>query len=280
MANAGLTLEEVRDNARAKLKGICGVYRRCDGAEARLCQGHSYGSPIGMGGIGSGESFANNVASLNKLGLKTRLTGKDYTPDTRFKFFGKDLSMPIMAASVSGVNSFGGESVITEKDFCHFVVLGSKEAGTIGWRGDSFNYSLDHPYGIEAIEEAGGLGVQIIKPREQSVIIQFFQLAEKAGCTAVGVDIDGCGSYAMNKNKQPVFRKSLADLRELVKSTSLPVIFKGVMTIEDAETVVESGAAGIGVSNHGGRGAGPHARCRRSPSGYSKSDRAFRNDRR
>lgn len=253
MANLTLTLEEVRDNARAKLKGICGVYKRCDGAENRLCQGHSYGSPIGMGGIGSGESFYHNVTALSKLGLRTLLTGNDFTPDTRFKFFGKELSMPVMAASVSGVNSFGGEAVITEKDFCRYVVLGSKEAGSMGWRGDSFNYSLENPYGIQAIAEAGGHGVQIIKPREQSVIIKFFQLAEKAGCTAVGVDIDGCGSYAMNKNKQPVFRKSLADLKELVKSTPLPVIFKGVMTPSDAETVLESGAAGVGISNHGGR---------------------------
>ena len=248
-----LTLESIRDNARVKLKGICGVYRTCDGAEGRICQGHSYGSPIGMGGTGSGASFANNVEALKALRFKEKLSGPDIIPDTGFEFFGKRISMPVMGASVSGVNSFGGESVITELEFCRAVVLGCRDAGTIGWRGDSFNYSIEHPYGIEAISEALGLGVQIIKPREQKVIMRFFEKAEKAGCIAVGVDLDGCGSYAMNKHNQPVFHKTPMQLREIVKFTSLPVIFKGIMSAEDAEKCVEAGASAIVASNHGGR---------------------------
>jgi isopentenyl diphosphate isomerase/L-lactate dehydrogenase-like FMN-dependent dehydrogenase len=185
--------------------------------------------------------------------LKMSLTGNDFIPDTRFTFFGVDLSMPVMGASVSGVYSFGGEDVIPEQEFCSAVVMGCREAGTLGWRGDSFNYSLENPYGIRAISEAGGRGVQIIKPREQNTIIAFFELAEKALCTAVGVDIDGCGSYAMNAHSQPVFRKTPAELRELVKATRLPVIIKGIMTPFDAEAALEAGAAAIVVSNHGGR---------------------------
>mgnify|MGYP001260140808 CR=1 FL=1 len=38
-----------------------------------------------------------------------------------------------------------------------------------------------------------------------------------------------------------------------VKSTSLPVVLKGIMTAEDAILAVEHGASGIIVSNHGGR---------------------------
>ena len=253
MSQPKLSLEEVRDNARVRLKGICGVYRSCDGTEPRLCQGHSYGSPIGIGGIGSGASFANNVESLKRLHIKTQLSGKDFTPDTQYVFFGHALSMPVMGASVSGVNSFGGESVITEMDFCRSVVQGCKEAGTLGWRGDSFNYSLENHYGIKSIAEVQGHGVQIIKPRSQDAIIKFFAQAEISGCVAVGVDLDGCGSYAMAKHHQPVFRKSPAELKELVASTSLPVIFKGIMCARDAEIAAESGAAVICVSNHGGR---------------------------
>ncbi|GMR62603.1 hypothetical protein PMAYCL1PPCAC_32798, partial [Pristionchus mayeri] len=43
------------------------------------------------------------------------------------------------------------------------------------------------------------------------------------------------------------------DVRELTKSTSLPVIVKGVMRAEDAVEAVSSGVKGIIVSNHGGR---------------------------
>lgn len=253
MADNPQSLEDIRETARGKLKGICGVYRSCDGSEPRLCQGHSYGSAIGIGGIGSGASFLNNVEALKKRRLRTQLIGPDFVPDIRWRFLGKQLSMPIMGASVSGVNSFGGDAVITEPEFCRSVVAGCQAAGTLGWRGDSFNYSLSQPHGIQAIAAAGGWGVQIIKPRDQATIIQFFKLAEQAGCLAVGVDLDGCGSYAMAKHQQPVFRKTRQELKELVHATSLPVIFKGIMSRQDAEYCVEAGAVAIGVSNHGGR---------------------------
>jgi 4-hydroxymandelate oxidase len=46
---------------------------------------------------------------------------------------------------------------------------------------------------------------------------------------------------------------TLADLEWLVGLTSLPVVLKGVMTAEDARIAADSGAAGLIVSNHGGR---------------------------
>jgi 4-hydroxymandelate oxidase len=253
MSNESLSLEQVREAAKAKLKGICGVYRICDGQDVRLCQGHSYGSPIGIGGVGSGASFSNNIAALDKIHIKPSLIGPDFQPDSTFSFFGRRLSMPIMAASLSGNTSFGGDAVITEAEFCRSVVTGCKQAGTMGWRGDSFNYSLENPWGIDAIAEAGGWGVQIIKPRDQATIVSFFKKAEAARCVAVGVDVDGYESNAMTHNNKPVFRKTVQDLKDLVSSTSLPVIVKGIMSVEDAEKAVEAGAAAIVVSNHGGR---------------------------
>ena len=43
------------------------------------------------------------------------------------------------------------------------------------------------------------------------------------------------------------------DLGELVESSPIPIIVKGVLTAEDAELAVAHGAGGIVVSNHGGR---------------------------
>ncbi len=247
------TLEDVRNIAREKLKGICGVYKDCDGDPRRLCQGQSYGRALGIGGIGSGTSFHNNFMALRKYQLKMELVNNDFIPDTKYNFFGKELSMPIMAASVAGVNSFGGEDIISEQDFCKAVVQGCKAAGTLGWRGDTYTYSLEKPYGINAIAEANGFGVKIVKPRSQVTIIKFIKKAEEAGCIAVGVDIDGAGSYAMSAHNKPVFKKSTEDIKELVSATTLPVIIKGIMTVDDAFKAVEAGAAAIVVSNHGGR---------------------------
>lgn len=247
------TVEDVRNIAREKLKGICGVYKDCDGDPRRLCQGQSYGRALGIGGIGSGASFNNNFLALKKYTLKMKLIEEDFTPDTSYNFFGNELTMPIMAASVAGVNSFGGDLVITEQEFCRAVVLGCKAAGTLGWRGDTYTYSLENSFGINAIAEADGFGVKIVKPRDQETIIKFFKKAEEVGCVAVGVDVDGAGSYAMRTHNQPVFKKSVEDIRELVFATKLPVIIKGIMCVEDGINAVESGAAAIVISNHGGR---------------------------
>ncbi len=247
------TPEDVRNIAREKLKGICGVHKDCDGDPRRLCQGQSYGKPLGIGGIGSGASFNNNFLALRKYKLKMKLIGEDFTPDTSYNFFGRELSMPIMAASVAGVNSFGGEKVISEEEFCRSVILGCRDAGTLGWRGDTYTYSLENSYGLNTIAEAGGLGVKIVKPRDQGTIMQFFNKAEDVRCVAVGIDVDGCGSYAMTKHNNPVFKKSHEEIKELISSTTLPVIIKGIMTAEDALLAIEAGAAAIVVSNHGGR---------------------------
>jgi len=253
MSSVVMTLEEVRNKAKEKLKGVCMVYKDCDGNPTRFCQGQHYGRPLGFGGIGSGASFHNNWLALRKIKLKMKLVETHFEPDTTFHFFGKDLSMPIMGASVTGVNSFGGENVIAEREFCQATVCGCIEAGTIAWRGDTYTYSLENSYGLDAIKEAKAGGVKIVKPREQTVIIEFFKKAEEYGVTAVGVDTDGCGSYMMTKHNKPVFKKTSDDIRELVNSTALPVIVKGIMCAEDALEAVNAGALAIVVSNHGGR---------------------------
>lgn len=253
MSSVVMTLEDVRKKAKEKLKGVCMVYKDCDGNPSRFCQGQHYGRPLGFGGIGSGASFHNNWLALRKIKLKMKLVESHFEPDTSFHFFGKKLSMPIMGASVTGVNSFGGEKVISEEEFCRTTVRGCIEAGTIAWRGDTYTYSLEKPYGLDAIAEANSGGVKIVKPREQSVIIEFFRKAEKCNVTAVGVDTDGCGSYMMNKHNKPVYKKTPEDIHELVESTTLPVIVKGIMCVEDAVSAADAGVSVIVVSNHGGR---------------------------
>ncbi len=254
MSSEFLTLEEVRNRAKEKLKQVCMVYKDCDGGPTRFCQGQHYGRPLGFGGIGSGASFHNNWLALRRIKLKMKLISENFEPDTSIQLFGKNLTMPVMAASVSGVNSFGGDSVITESKFCNSVINGCKDAGTLGWRGDTYTYNVEeNSFGLNAIESAGGWGIKIVKPRSQEEIKKFFKKAEKVGAIAVGVDTDGCGSYMMNKHNKPVFRKTPEDIQELVSSTNLPVIIKGIMCKEDAVDAIEAGASAIVVSNHGGR---------------------------
>jgi isopentenyl diphosphate isomerase/L-lactate dehydrogenase-like FMN-dependent dehydrogenase len=52
---------------------------------------------------------------------------------------------------------------------------------------------------------------------------------------------------------QPVSPKTFGEIKELIGSTRLPFILKGIMTPEEAELGLAAGAAAIVVSNHGGR---------------------------
>jgi len=52
---------------------------------------------------------------------------------------------------------------------------------------------------------------------------------------------------------QRVEPKTAEQIREIVSAADAPVILKGIMTPEDAVIAAEAGAAGIVVSNHGGR---------------------------
>jgi isopentenyl diphosphate isomerase/L-lactate dehydrogenase-like FMN-dependent dehydrogenase len=70
---------------------------------------------------------------------------------------------------------------------------------------------------------------------------------------AVGVDVDGAGSVPMAMKGQPVFRKSVDELKELVHSTRLPFIIKGISSEEDAHAALETGCRVVSISNHGGR---------------------------
>ncbi|EFK09778.1 dehydrogenase, FMN-dependent [delta proteobacterium NaphS2] len=245
------TLEQVRDRARTKLKGICAAYPHCNGDSDRICQREAYGKPIGLGGAGSGASFAANVTSLARLRLQTRLVGDHFDPDPSFLFFDLKLSVPIMGSSTAGISRYN--DAMGEVDFCRATIRGCREMGALAWRGDTWFYTAENTPALDALESEGGYGVPIFKPRSQDVLKGLIERAEKAGCPATGVDLDGCGSTIMERNGQPVFRKSIKDLKALVAFTSLPFIAKGIMTPEDAEACVEAGVRVIAVSNHGGR---------------------------
>jgi 4-hydroxymandelate oxidase len=45
----------------------------------------------------------------------------------------------------------------------------------------------------------------------------------------------------------------VAELRELVGAFKVPIVIKGVMTVDDALRCIDAGVVGIAVSNHGGR---------------------------
>ena len=245
------SLEQVRDLARTKLKGICAVYPSCDGSFDKICQREAYGKPIGLGGVGQGLSFRANSQALADIQLNMSVLGDHFEPDTSCSFLDLNLEFPVLASSTAGAQKYN--DALDETMFCTSVLKGSKEAGTIGLRGDTWFYTPEDNPSLNAMKACNGYGIPIFKPRAQDVLKQLIETAENHGCKAVGIDLDGCGSTIMALHGQPVFKKSAKDIEELVNFTSLPFITKGIMLPDEALKCADAGVSVVSVSNHGGR---------------------------
>jgi isopentenyl diphosphate isomerase/L-lactate dehydrogenase-like FMN-dependent dehydrogenase len=132
------------------------------------------------------------------------------------------------------------------------LIEGCKEAGIVGFTGDGADDDV-FAGTIDAIQSAGGQGVPTIKPWEMDLIKKKLDMAKSAGVRAVAMDIDAAGLAFLALQGKPVGPISLDMLKEITSSTDLPFIVKGIMTPDAAKLAVEGGAAGIIVSNHGGR---------------------------
>lgn len=242
-----LTLTQIYENARHKMSG-CHVCPDCDG---RACPGMI----PGYGGMRNGKSFQNNRAAFQNYGLVAHLLADVKHPDSSFTLFGKKLSMPILAAPVSGYVHNGKLNGTAEKEEYKYLLSmaeGVTRAGTLAFTGDS-GHAYMYDAGIAAAKKYPGCIIPTIKPRANQKIIDKAQLAEQAGALAIANDIDAVTSANMRFFGQPLEVKDVEKLTQIVQATSLPFIVKGIMSPDEALVCLRAGVQGIVVSNHGGR---------------------------
>ena len=244
---AKLKMGDVLRVAREKLYPICRVCPECDGVACA-------GEVPGMGGIGSGQAFKNNYNALARIELVMRTFHDVKKPDLTTTLFGQKLSMPVTSAVTGGVTYNMGNKM-TEEEYINSILGGCLDAGTLGWVADGIGDKMEvFERRISVLKtQFGGKGIVTIKPKTNEEIIKRIRMVEEAGGVAVAIDIDSAGRAARAVPGQTVEPKTPKQLAELVKSTSLPFIIKGIMTVEEAKIAVEVGARGICVSNHGGR---------------------------
>ncbi|NLM34886.1 MAG: alpha-hydroxy-acid oxidizing protein [Clostridiales bacterium] len=239
-----MNYNEVLKNAKVNLNGSCRVCPVCNG---KACAGEV----PGMGGKGTGEAFTANVESLKKYKLNMRVLHNANNPDTSIELFGRKMKLPIFAAPVTGTTlNMGGK--FTEQEYISWVIKGCLAAGIYPMVGDTAvdSFLLTN---LEELKKADGNGIAIIKPWKNPEVIKKIKKAEETGVFAVGMDIDAAGLITLALHGKPVGPKTLEDIKEIVQSTKLPFILKGIMTADEAELAVEAGVSAIVVSNHGGR---------------------------
>ena len=104
-----------------------------------------------------------------------------------------------------------------------------------------------------AIKASEGVGVPTVKPWNMDTIYEKMELVKESGAFAVAMDIDAAGLPFLKNMTPPAGSKSVSELKEIAGMIDVPFIVKGIMTPGAALKAVEAGAAGIVVSNHGGR---------------------------
>lgn len=242
-----MTYEEVRNRAREMMMPRCYVCPECNG------RGPCIGQVPGFGGMGANRGFQANYDSLAAVQLNSRVVHGVHVPDTSIDFFGTKISMPVVAAPTGGTTyNMGGK--LTEEEFVTAICEGCSKASTLGAVADGIGDPLPvFEKRLDTLKRLGYKAIVGLKPRLNKDIIERMRLAEKAGVVALTIDLDSAGRAARATKGQTVEPKTLEQLKELVKASRLPLLFKGIMTPDEAELCIQAGAAGIVVSNHGGR---------------------------
>jgi 4-hydroxymandelate oxidase len=164
-------------------------------------------------------------------------------PSTKLELYGETFDTPIMMAALSHLHNVRENGMVE-------MAKGALAANAVNWAG------MGDEAEIAAITATGARTISIIKPyADNEYIFRRIEHAERCGVLAVGMDVDhafgGNGKYdvVLGEKMKP---KSLAELKEFIKSTKLPFIIKGVLSEQDAYKALEAGAKGIVVSHHHG----------------------------
>jgi isopentenyl diphosphate isomerase/L-lactate dehydrogenase-like FMN-dependent dehydrogenase len=165
-------------------------------------------------------------------------------PMTELKLYGKVFSTPIMMAALSHLDSRTRPKGMVE------AARGFHAAGAVAWSG------MGEYAELEEMCATGAEVIKIIKPeKDNAEIIKKIEHAEKAGCLAVGMDVDhqfGSRSKWYEVAGLPVVPKTFREIEGFVKATELPFIIKGVLSEQDTYKCLDAGVRGILVSHHHG----------------------------
>ncbi len=161
---------------------------------------------------------------------------------TACTLLGVELSTPVIMSAITMPIP-----AITENGLME-VAKGLKAAGSLMWTGTPI------PQELGEIAKTGIPLAANVKPfNDRDKMFEHIDEIQEAGVQWLGIEIDS-GQGTKVKDRQMASDCSplaLSELREIRSRVSIPLIFKGVLSQEDASKSIEAGADGIVVSNHG-----------------------------
>ncbi|MCI8811496.1 MAG: alpha-hydroxy-acid oxidizing protein [Oscillibacter sp.] len=239
-----MTYQEIQAQSRGQVGPYCKACPVCNGFGCR-------NTLPGPGAKGLGTGFIRNYQKWQELCVNMDTICENKPVDTTFTWFGQTSDIPVFAAPLGALPQHYGDKY-DDPTYNDILVSACAAAGIAAFTGDGI-----HPETMEgaakAIARCNGRGVPTIKPWSKEMIRHKLDLLREAKPFAVAMDIDGAGLPFL-KNLQPAAgSKTVAELREISAMVGRPFILKGIMTVTGAKKALEAGAAGIVVSNHGGR---------------------------
>ena len=201
-----------------------------------------------------------NHEAYEHIRLRPRVLVDVSKLDTRVKLFGLELPFPILL-SPTGFQS----AVYPDGDLASARGAGAAQALLV--IGASASKSVDEV----AKAATGPVWFQLYVQRDRGFTKDLVQRAEAAGCRALAVTVDSPTFGARNREAasqgdlpprplpnlqgrdylDPTL--SWKDIDWLRGFARTPVLLKGVLNPDDADTAVKAGVSGIMVSNHGAR---------------------------
>lgn len=228
-----------------------------------------------FGGAGDEVTLAENVAAWRNWRLRPRVLAGHDEWTTRAAVLGAEVSMPILVAPVAYQRLVDPDGEVA-------MARAAAAAGTVMCLS---TLATVRPAEVAAAVPGGRHWFQLYCFRDEGVTRALLDEAVDSGFEAIVVTVDaprggrrerdlrtgfkipenlGVPSVqaAIGSSRAVTIEETFAlmnpglnwtDLEKIASDRDVPVLVKGVLTGEDAVLAVEHGAAGVVVSNHGGR---------------------------
>jgi isopentenyl diphosphate isomerase/L-lactate dehydrogenase-like FMN-dependent dehydrogenase len=233
--------------------------------------------PLGYfaGGAGDEITLRENVEAWSRYRLRPRVLTDVSAVSSETEVLGKPVAAPILVAPVAYQRMAHEEGEAG-------MAAGAAAAGTVMCLS---TLSTTRPAEVAAAAPGGRHWFQMYVFKDEGVTRALMDEAVDAGFEAILVTADAPpgGNRERDRRNRFTLPKELgtpsltaatggeraitieetfalmnhaltwADIEDLASECSVPVLVKGILTAEDAELAIQHGAAGVVVSNHGGR---------------------------
>lgn len=229
------------------------------------------------GGSEDEVSLRDNRDAFNRIIIRPRALVDVHKIDMSLDLFGTRLDYPILLDPAGGKNCFymNGEIAVAQAaakmKALHITNGGIQKVtetgnGPVWWQvttGGEFRNTQTMRAFVKRLESQGCAGIcftidiMYVSHRERNI----HNRLERGWCETGIPPRDAQGKLPEARNPEtagifpsrPFPTPTWETVKELRSMTKLPIVIKGILTREDTEKAVDSGASGVVVSNHGAR---------------------------